>query len=87
MWGNTTTGVPWLNEPWPTAPALPAKIRANESIAQALFFQEDEPCEVSYADKKRKYLKLRVGFFLLMLGSVANLVAGLIWYWEPPRWG
>jgi dCTP deaminase len=36
---------------------LPAKIYANEGIAQVLFFQGDEPCEVSYADKKGKYLK------------------------------
>ena len=28
---------------------LPAKIYANEGIAQVLFFQSDEPCEVSYA--------------------------------------
>ncbi len=36
---------------------LPAKIYANEGIAQVLFFQSDEPCEVSYADKKGKYQK------------------------------
>jgi dCTP deaminase len=36
---------------------LPAKIYANEGIAQVLFFQSDEECEVSYADKKGKYLK------------------------------
>tara|TARA_B100001123_G_C15296036_1_gene1019245 strand:- start:113 stop:670 length:558 start_codon:yes stop_codon:yes gene_type:complete len=34
---------------------LPAKIYANEGIAQVLFFQSDEVCEVSYADKKGKY--------------------------------
>jgi dCTP deaminase len=34
---------------------LPAKIYANEGIAQMLFFESDEPCEVSYADKKGKY--------------------------------
>jgi dCTP deaminase len=34
---------------------LPAKIYANEGIAQVLFFEGDEPCEVSYADKKGKY--------------------------------
>jgi dCTP deaminase len=38
---------------------LPAKIYANEGIAQVLFFQGDEACEVSYADKKGKYLKQR----------------------------
>jgi dCTP deaminase len=36
---------------------LPAVIYANEGIAQVLFFQSDEPCEVSYADKQGKYLK------------------------------
>ncbi len=34
---------------------LPAKIYANEGIAQVLFFEADEPCESSYADKKGKY--------------------------------
>jgi dCTP deaminase len=34
---------------------LPAKIYANEGIAQVLFFQGDGPCEVSYKDKKGKY--------------------------------
>lgn len=34
---------------------LPAKIYANEGIAQVLFFQSDEPCEISYADKQGKY--------------------------------
>ena len=34
---------------------LPAKIYANEGIAQVLFFQSDEPCAVSYRDKKGKY--------------------------------
>ncbi len=37
-----------------TAP-LPAKIYANEGIAQVLFFTADESCEISYADKKGKY--------------------------------
>ncbi len=36
---------------------LPAKVYANEGIAQVLFFQGDEPCETSYADKKGKYQK------------------------------
>jgi dCTP deaminase len=36
---------------------LPARVYANEGIAQVLFFQGDEPCEVSYADKKGKYQK------------------------------
>ena len=34
---------------------LPARIYAGEGIAQMLFFQSDEPCETSYADKKGKY--------------------------------
>ena len=34
---------------------LPAKVYANEGISQVLFFQSDEVCEVSYADKKGKY--------------------------------
>ena len=34
---------------------LPAKIYANEGIAQVLFFQSDEPCAKSYKDKKGKY--------------------------------
>ncbi len=37
-----------------TAP-LPAKIYANEGIAQVLFFESDEVCIRSYADKKGKY--------------------------------
>jgi dCTP deaminase len=36
---------------------LPAKIYANEGIAQVLFFEADEECDVSYADKKGKYQK------------------------------
>ena len=36
---------------------LPAKIYANEGIAQVLFFVADEECETSYADKKGKYQK------------------------------
>jgi dCTP deaminase len=36
---------------------LPAKVYANEGIAQVLFFQSDEACEVSYADKAGKYQK------------------------------
>jgi deoxycytidine triphosphate deaminase len=34
---------------------LPARVYANEGIAQVLFFEADEECEVSYADKKGKY--------------------------------
>jgi dCTP deaminase len=34
---------------------LPARIYANEGIAQVLFFEGDEPCETSYKDKAGKY--------------------------------
>jgi dCTP deaminase len=34
---------------------LPAKVYAGEGIAQVLFFEGDEACETSYADKKGKY--------------------------------
>jgi dCTP deaminase len=34
---------------------LPAKIYANEGIAQVLFFQSPDVCERSYRDKKGKY--------------------------------
>ncbi len=34
---------------------LPAKIYSNEGIAQVLFLEGDEVCEISYADKKGKY--------------------------------
>jgi dCTP deaminase len=34
---------------------LPAKIYANEGIAQIIFLEADEICEVSYKDKKGKY--------------------------------
>ncbi|MCM8794663.1 MAG: dCTP deaminase [Candidatus Omnitrophica bacterium] len=36
---------------------LPAKVYANEGIAQVLFFASEEPCEVSYGDRKGKYQK------------------------------
>jgi dCTP deaminase len=34
---------------------LPAKIYANEGIAQVLFFDGEDVCEISYADRKGKY--------------------------------
>ncbi|WP_438970106.1 dCTP deaminase [Methylophaga sp.] len=34
---------------------LPAKIYANEGVAQMLFFESDEVCETSYADRGGKY--------------------------------
>lgn len=36
---------------------LPARIYANEGVAQVLFFESDNPCQVSYADRKGKYQK------------------------------
>jgi len=34
---------------------MPAKIYANEGVAQVLFFEADEVCEVSYKDRGGKY--------------------------------
>lgn len=34
---------------------LPARVYAGEGIAQVIFFEADEACEVSYADRKGKY--------------------------------
>ena len=34
---------------------LPAKIYANEGVAQVIFLQSDENCETSYADRAGKY--------------------------------
>jgi len=36
---------------------LPAKIYAEEGIAQVIFFQAQQICETSYADRKGKYMK------------------------------
>ncbi len=35
---------------------LPAKIYANEGVAQVLFFESDEICETSYKDRDGKYM-------------------------------
>lgn len=35
---------------------LPAKIYANEGLAQVIFFKSDTHCDVSYADRKGKYM-------------------------------
>ena len=35
---------------------LPAKIYANEGVAQMLFLKANQVCEVSYADRQGKYL-------------------------------
>lgn len=34
---------------------LPAKIYANEGVAQVIFLESDEPCDVSYKDRDGKY--------------------------------
>lgn len=36
---------------------LPAKIYANEGLAQVLFYQAAEACEISYADRGGKYMR------------------------------
>jgi dCTP deaminase len=36
---------------------LPAKIYANEGVAQVIFFEADEVCEVSYKDRSGKYMR------------------------------
>ena len=36
---------------------LPAKIYANEGVAQMLFFESDDICEISYKDRGGKYQK------------------------------
>ncbi len=38
---------------------LPAKIYANEGVAQVLFLESDEPCETSYRDRGGKYQRQR----------------------------
>ncbi|NCC21774.1 MAG: dCTP deaminase [Alphaproteobacteria bacterium] len=38
---------------------LPAKVYANEGIAQFLFFKGSSQCEVSYADRSGKYMGQR----------------------------
>jgi dCTP deaminase len=35
--------------------ARPVRLYAGEGIAQVIFFQSDEPCELTYADKRGKY--------------------------------
>jgi dCTP deaminase len=38
---------------------LPARIYANEGVAQVVFFQASEVCETSYADRAGKYMGQR----------------------------
>ncbi len=49
---------------------LPARIYAGEGIAQVIFLEADEPCEVSYADRQGKYQK-QVGVTLPRVEGVA----------------
>ena len=38
---------------------LPAKVYANEGVAQVIFFESDEVCEISYRDRQGKYMRQR----------------------------
>ena len=38
---------------------LPAKVYANEGVAQVVFFESDEACEISYRDRQGKYMRQR----------------------------
>jgi dCTP deaminase len=35
--------------------SVPVRVFANEGLCQVLFFQSDEPCAVSYKDRKGQY--------------------------------
>ena len=37
------------------ATPLPARVYAQEGLAQVLFFESDDPCRISYADRGGKY--------------------------------
>jgi deoxycytidine triphosphate deaminase len=50
---------------------LPARIYANEGIGQVLFFESDEVCETSYADKRGKYQN-QVGIVLPRIDRTAD---------------
>ncbi len=54
---------------------LPAKVYANEGIAQLLFLAGDEPCETSYKDKKGKY-QSQVGIVLPRIERVKKAADG-----------
>lgn len=36
---------------------LPAKVYANEGVAQVIFLEADETCEISYRDRAGKYMR------------------------------
>lgn len=50
---------------------LPARVYANEGIAQFLFYQGSSPCEVTYADRGGKYMG-QTGVTLPRLKEAAN---------------
>lgn len=52
---------------------LPAKIYANEGVAQFLFFESDEACQLSYLDKAGKY-QGQQGITLPHLGELSDNV-------------
>lgn len=58
---NVTPGEPGWEGHWTieisNGTPLPARVYAHMGIAQCLFFESDEDCEVSYADRKGKYMK------------------------------
>ncbi len=54
---------------------LPAKVYAGEGIAQVLFFEGDETCEMSYADKKGRYQKQK-GITVARVGKQGDPPAG-----------
>jgi dCTP deaminase len=60
---NVTPGEPGWEGQWTieisNATPLPAKIYANEGIAQCLFLESDEVCEISYRGKSGKYQNQR----------------------------
>jgi dCTP deaminase len=47
--------------------AQPVRLYAGEGIAQVLFFESDEPCQVTYADREGKYQAQR-GITLARMG-------------------
>lgn len=47
---------------------LPVKVYANEGIAQILFFEGDDTCKISYADRHGKYQK-QTGIVLPRINS------------------
>jgi hypothetical protein len=51
---------------------VPVKVYANEGLCQVLFFQSDEPCEVSYADRNGKY-QAQTKIYLLRDGALTQL--------------